>query len=310
MLVEIIKAKTATQHFEIGMLEAKERKIFIYPVADSIELISYEELVVKPTDKRTPEVILETNRPLVLLLPWLLAKPKHTRKYIELYLDKGFDVLKIQITIWKVLWPVIGSQVVAGDVVEFLHDHEKFQPLFVHGFSAGNYLWSESLVKIAGNLERYKNVMDRIRGQVLDSPPSTPPAFQKGFAIALFPNNPLLSFLFENTITLQLYLFYNTVTKHLINGFQAVLCPPSKVPCLMFISKDDPISPFDRNMVIVEAWKSNGIQAQIKCWDKSQHVGHFVHHRNEYIDQLNTMLESVGLSNLTKTEQDLETSAN
>ncbi|CAH1392172.1 unnamed protein product [Nezara viridula] len=187
--------------YDPGMTETRERKIFKCSIADSIELMSYEELVVKPNNKRTPEIILQTNRPLVLLHPWLLAQPKHTRKFVELYLEKGFDVLKIQITIWKVLWPVIGSQVVAANVVEFLHDHEKFQPLFVHGFSAGNYLWSEALVKIAGNMERYKSVMDRIRGQVLDSPPSTPPAFQRGFAIALFPNNPILSFLFENTIT-------------------------------------------------------------------------------------------------------------
>lgn len=61
---------------------------------------------------------------------------------------------------------------------------------------------------------------------------------------------------------LQLYLFYNIVTKHIINGYEAVLRPPSKVPCLMFISKDDPISPFDRNMEVMDAWKSNGIQVR------------------------------------------------
>lgn len=93
------------------MTETHERKIFKYPIADNIELMSYEELEVKPRNERTPEVTLQTNRPLVLLHPWLLAKPKHIRKFIELYLEKGFDVLKVQITIWKVLWPVIGSQV-------------------------------------------------------------------------------------------------------------------------------------------------------------------------------------------------------
>ncbi|XP_014272595.1 transmembrane protein 53-B [Halyomorpha halys] len=292
------------------MHEGRERKTFQFSITESMELMSYEDLVVKQNNKRTPEVILETSRPLVLLLPWLLAKPKHTRKYVELYLDKGFDVLTISITVWKVIWPMIGAQVVATDIVEFLRDHENFQPLFVHGFSAGNYLWSEALVKISGNMERYKSVMDRVRGQVFDSPPSTPPAFQRGFAMALFPNNALLSCLFEYAISLQLYLFYNIVTKHIINGYEAVLRPPSKVPCLMFISKDDPISPFDRNMDVMDVWRSNGIEAQVKWWDKSQHVGHFVQHRSEYLEQLNSLLESVGLSNLKRSEQIPSTTVN
>lgn len=93
------------------MHEGREKKFFQYSITESMELMSYEDLVVNRSNKRTPDVILKTNRPLVLVLPWLLAKPKHTKKYVELYLDKGFDVLTITITVWKVIWPMIGAQV-------------------------------------------------------------------------------------------------------------------------------------------------------------------------------------------------------
>lgn len=52
-----------------------------------------------------------SDRPLVLILSWLLGKPKHLSKYAKLYIDQGFDVLITEITPWQLLWPAKGSQV-------------------------------------------------------------------------------------------------------------------------------------------------------------------------------------------------------
>jgi len=38
-------------------------------------------------------------RPLVLLFGWLHAKPHHIKKFTEFYLDQGFDVLSIQVSV-------------------------------------------------------------------------------------------------------------------------------------------------------------------------------------------------------------------
>jgi hypothetical protein len=51
------------------------------------------------------------DKPLVIILSWLLAKQKHLSKYAKLYLDQGFDVLITEISPWQLLWPVKGSQV-------------------------------------------------------------------------------------------------------------------------------------------------------------------------------------------------------
>lgn len=52
------------------------------------------------------------DKPLVVLLTWLMAKKKHIYKYANFYVDKGFDVLNVTITPWQLLWPTKGSQVI------------------------------------------------------------------------------------------------------------------------------------------------------------------------------------------------------
>lgn len=45
------------------------------------------------------------------MIPWLMAKQKHVKKYAQLYTDQGFEVLSVQVTPWQVMWPKKGSQV-------------------------------------------------------------------------------------------------------------------------------------------------------------------------------------------------------
>lgn len=54
---------------------------------------------------------LNEERPLTIILPWLMSQQKHIQKYAKYYLDNGFDVLTVRTTPWQLLWPVNGSQV-------------------------------------------------------------------------------------------------------------------------------------------------------------------------------------------------------
>lgn len=47
----------------------------------------------------------------MVLLQWLMAKPKHVKKYAELYIDHGYDVIAVNVTPWQVMWPTKGTQV-------------------------------------------------------------------------------------------------------------------------------------------------------------------------------------------------------
>lgn len=51
------------------------------------------------------------DKPLVVLLSWLLSKHKHLSKFIEIYIEKGYDVVTVTITPCQLLFPTKGSHV-------------------------------------------------------------------------------------------------------------------------------------------------------------------------------------------------------
>lgn len=79
----------------------------------------------------------------------------------------------------------------ANDAVDFLYENKRFDPLLVHGFSVGGYVWGELLVKMVEDMDKYKELIDRIKGQVWDSTPDIT-EFSKGFPHAVFPRNAIL----------------------------------------------------------------------------------------------------------------------
>ncbi|XP_014272594.1 uncharacterized protein [Halyomorpha halys] len=277
-----------------------QRNIFQCKITKNIKMFSHDSLIMEPRQGELPHIQLKNDRPLVVLLSWLNAKPKHTKKFVDLYMNKGFDVLNVETFMWHLLWPIRGSQVTASNILEFIHENKRFQPILVHGLSSGTYVWSEVLVKVAADIQKYEKTINRVKGQIFDSPPSAPPEFQKAFAKALFVKIPFLSYLFENSLTFYLFICNKIVTKHLKRAYEAAHNPPVKIPSLMFISKDDLIAPFQLNMNMFHCWKKNGLAAFVKCWDKSRHIGHYHYHQEEYMNQLNLFLEFIGLNNLAK----------
>lgn len=148
------------------------------------------------------------------MLPWLMAKQNHIRKYAQLYIDHGFDVMTVNVTPWQVLWPKKGIQVsnkqmsyqrintvthfyqylqlVAADVVKFLENNvNKKNPLLLHGFSVGGYLWAECMVHMSREVDRYRHVLDMVQGQVWDSAVELT-EIPIGVPKAVFPNNDTL----------------------------------------------------------------------------------------------------------------------
>lgn len=51
------------------------------------------------------------EKPLVIMMAWLLAKQSHLAKYAKIYIDQGFDVITVATTPWQLLWPTKGTQV-------------------------------------------------------------------------------------------------------------------------------------------------------------------------------------------------------
>lgn len=85
--------------------------------------------------KSTKDFQNQKNKPLVIILAWMMAKPRHLEKYSKIYLEKGFDVLIVYLPPMDLLFPVNGSQVIAKSVMDFLKKNSQYENLLVHGFS-------------------------------------------------------------------------------------------------------------------------------------------------------------------------------
>lgn len=51
------------------------------------------------------------DKPLVILLTWLMAKRKHIFKFADLYAGHGFDILNVNVSPWQFMWPNKGTKV-------------------------------------------------------------------------------------------------------------------------------------------------------------------------------------------------------
>lgn len=84
------------------------RQLSSQQITKNIQLVSNEK---KKFDRENFKISTNTEKPLVVMLTWLLAKQKHIDKFNNIYLEQGFDVLNVSVSAWQILWPVKGSQV-------------------------------------------------------------------------------------------------------------------------------------------------------------------------------------------------------
>ncbi len=96
------------------MSQNQNRTLTTKTLSKGIELVTTNKnIVTVPGHSFQLEVnsqLLE-ERPLCILLCWLMSQKKHVQKYARFYLDQGFSCLTVSLTPWQLLWPVTGSQV-------------------------------------------------------------------------------------------------------------------------------------------------------------------------------------------------------
>lgn len=267
------------------------RNLSTLPITRNIELISHEKKDVKLVNLK---LSVPQQKPLVVMLSWLLAKRKNVHKYANFYLDRGFDVLNINVSPWQLLWPAKGTQVVAAQILKFLELNNSFSPLFLHGFSVGGYLWSEVMVQMITEKQRYQPILDRIVGQVWDSAADIT-EIPIGVPVAVFPNNMVMQKALRQYMFYHMKTFNKVATCHYLRGSQMFHTNIVKAPALFFVSKTDPVGAESSNQQVREDWESIGIKVTWICFEKSPHVGHFRKYPKEYIAALTDFMDSLQL---------------
>ncbi|XP_075168942.1 transmembrane protein 53-like lethal (2) k09913 isoform X1 [Haematobia irritans] len=245
-------------------------------------------------DSNTLEFKQPTGNPLVLMMAWLMAKQKHLKKYAEIYTDLGFDVMVVHITPWQLLWPTKGSQVVAAETLKFLENNKSYAPILVHGFSVGAYEMGEIMLQMSRDMERYTPILDRVICQVWDSAADIT-EIPIGVPKSIFPKNQSMQNALRNYTLYHLKTFHNQATIHYMRSSQMFHSTLLKQPALFFVSDNDLIGPPSSNQAVRENWERANVKVTFKCWKHSLHAGHFLKHREEYLDILFKHLEDTGV---------------
>lgn len=93
----------------------------------------------------------------------------------------------------------------ANDLLTFLFQNPNYYKTVVHGFSVGGYLWGETLTKMSQDITKYGPTMNRICGQIWDSPVDYA-EIPIGVPKSIFPTNNFLRKCLERYIV---YVTYN-----------------------------------------------------------------------------------------------------
>lgn len=269
------------------------RSISTQDITKNIQLLTEKPRNVDK-DPETFKLKHSVEKPLVILLSWLLAKQKHLEKYAQIYIEQGFDVLTISISPWQLLWPAKGSQLVAADLLKLLENNHSYNPILLHGFSVGGYFWGECMVQMAKDTTRYQLIIDRICGQIWDSAAGIT-EIPIGVPKAMFNKNDTLQKALRSYMIYHMKAFHEVATQHYIRSNTMFHDTMVRAPALFLLSKNDPVGSVASNQVLRDHWEALNIQVTWKCWEKSAHVGHFRRHKEEYLEALFNHLQLVNL---------------
>lgn len=237
--------------------------------------------------------IEQAKRPISVIYGWLVAKSRHIYKYGDFYLGKGFDVMHIKVQPQQLLWPTV-AQGVISEALDYLGQEQRAQqPVLIHAFSVGGYLYGETQVKMV-NDPKYSAIGKRIVGQIFDSPVGFI-GIPEGVGKAVTPI-PVLQKTIQLTLENYLKVFKNYTTKHYLLAEDTCHKNPLKVPSLCLYSTADPIGLAGPIEHLMRTMEEHGSKVYGKCWNDSKHVSHFHQHPVEYIQQLNGFLENIGLT--------------
>ena len=232
------------------------------------------------------------KRPLVLLLSWLAAKQRHLSNFAQFYLDQGCDVLTVKVKPLQILLPQTGAQVLAQNVVNFVQsDEHREQPILVHGFSVGGYVYTEILTKMLQS-QKEEEITGRIIGQIWDSPVDAY-NIPTGMSKALLKSS-VMQMGMQKSIEMYQNVTFKFAGQYHQRGSRLFHHNPVKAPSMFFYSDSDPVSTPDDNTRVMSSLKESGHQfVQGKEFKKSPHVSHMYKHREEYVSSLRQFLTQI-----------------
>lgn len=219
-----------------------------------------------------------SERPLVVMFTWLLAKPRHVNKYVELYTRKGYDVLVVKTRPIDIAWPANAKEI-AREILDYVTDGDQ-RPLLIHAFSVSSHVYAEML-DLVDAVDKYSSVRYRIVGQVLDSCVLSRDSYEGIYSQAS--GNSFTQAAIKRVTETYFWMTNKYTMDSIIKVNEIFTGRPVKAPALILFSRDDHIATAKENDELVDQWRKHlENDLYVKCWQSSPHVGHLAKHRDEY----------------------------
>ncbi|KPJ07009.1 hypothetical protein RR48_03240 [Papilio machaon] len=113
-----------------------DRSAHTQDITRNIKHISNDKIKLS-VDPQTMKCAEPINKPMCIMLSWLLSKPKHVLKYAELYLEQGYDVISVSCTPWQLMRPMNGVKCTwkcwenSPHVLHYMHHPEEYRDLLL-----------------------------------------------------------------------------------------------------------------------------------------------------------------------------------
>nr|XP_057931533.1 transmembrane protein 53-A [Doryrhamphus excisus]XP_057931534.1 transmembrane protein 53-A [Doryrhamphus excisus]XP_057931535.1 transmembrane protein 53-A [Doryrhamphus excisus] len=233
----------------------------------------------------------DKHKPLTLMLPWLGARPQAVAKYCEIYLRTGFDVLVVESEVQEFLWPRWSLEHGKQLLELLLSDRFVSRPLLVHAFSIGGYTFSQLLVLVSEDPQKYQALTGRIKGQVYDSlVAGSVETMASGVAKIAFPRweTPV-----KQVSLVYFNIFKRQTTNYYTRSIDVFWNSPVTAPALFFYCENDPLSNPRALEDVIDFWRKRSIDLTVKKWEHSKHAGHLKTHPQEYLATLHSFIQSL-----------------
>lgn len=231
------------------------------------------------------------NRPLVLVIGWIGSTQRHIRHYLDLYLERGIDVLWFAVRPIHVLFPDLGKRYAARIVHVLSHvlaTHDR--PLLIHAFSGGGYFVGQIFEIIYHERRKqYGSLGALIIGIILDSPVEVASA-PDGIAKSAFSASWLIFAIRMSIMTFLLCTYPITRSKH-FKAASRVHDMETNCPTLVFWSKNDRIGRPEDAERFIKNQQKRGREVFSRCWDKSAHVSHLRFHQKDYTESFHSFVD-------------------
>mmetsp|Transcript_1306 Transcript_1306/g.2156 ORF Transcript_1306/g.2156 Transcript_1306/m.2156 type:complete len:438 (+) Transcript_1306:236-1549(+) len=236
------------------------------------------------------DALIDSEKPVVVLLSWMGARKKHLDRFANHYREMGYDVVMYFNSMGTALVPSM-SEEQAARVLKFIQKQPEGRPVIVHAFSIGTGIYGLLLNRVQQDVKTLEKLKNNIVGVIFDSGPAM--IFPHDVAKGLHTVCPSLSRNFWRAVAGS--LFYVTKARESFGMAENALAKfQFPAPQLYLYSKDDLVVSNLQESVshFIENNTKRGVEIQRKVWEKSRHAAHFVLHPDEYIENLNQFLEN------------------